>query len=389
MTGYANVEGKSADIRLIDSKKSVVTIYIDDMSGNQIYTANGFIVDQDGIIVTTYQVVSKWLSSQDSSLFVKMEDGSYSQIGEIISLDEANDIALFSINAKDLPKLYLAVDYTFSPDDNIFLLGTSSGLRKKVHYGNVLSQDKTNGLIYISSDVTSEGQGSPVFNADLDVIGVLSFIVDNGEQRTCVIPIKYVSSLLNRYNLQKKIVAPEPVSGTQSDSVILADSDFIERLEQAKKSQESTDTAEALSLLAWAYIHAGKYNEAVDAYKQVIKLKPDIVDTYNNLGVVYGKYLGETEKSIEAFEKAIKIKPDADIYANLGNAYLDLGMFEEAVEHYKMAVKIKPYYAWAHYGLGISFLQLDDRNSALEEYKLLIKISPYLSHKLYDQVYPQ
>jgi tetratricopeptide (TPR) repeat protein len=237
--------------------------------------------------------------------------------------------------------------------------------------------------------VTSEGQGSPVFNADLDVIGVLSFIVDNGEQRTCVIPIKYVSSLLNRYNLQKKIVAPEPVSGTQSDSVILADSDFIERLEQAKKSQESTDTAEALSLLAWAYIHAGKYNEAVDAYKQVIKLKPDIVDTYNNLGVVYGKYLGETEKSIEAFEKAIKIKPDADIYANLGNAYLDLGMFEEAVEHYKMAVKIKPYYAWAHYGLGISFLQLDDRNSALEEYKLLIKISPYLSHKLYDQVYPQ
>jgi len=65
--------------------------------------------------------------------------------------------------------------------------------------------------------------------------------------------------------------------------------------------------------------------------------------------------LGRYQDAIEAFKQAIRIKPD-DAKATpiiLVIAYNRLGRHQEAIEAYKQAIKVKPDYAEAHYNLAL------------------------------------
>src|SRR3972149_6231253 len=88
---------------VLNQKKAVVTIYINDKEGKQISTGTGFIIDQNGIIATNYHVIEKWLEVLESTLLVKMENGAYFPVENLVSSDKDNDIALFKVEGKELP----------------------------------------------------------------------------------------------------------------------------------------------------------------------------------------------------------------------------------------------------------------------------------------------
>jgi len=107
---------------------------------------------------------------------------------------------------------------------------------------------------------------------------------------------------------------------------------------------------------------------------------------YYNIGVDYAE-AGRWQEAIDAFKQAITLKPDyVEAYNNLGNAYGELGRYQEAIVAYKQAIKLKPDDALAHYGLGIAYLIIRDKGSALEEYKRLKTLNPELANKLFNLI---
>jgi len=56
-----------------------------------------------------------------------------------------------------------------------------------------------------------------------------------------------------------------------------------------------------------AYCELGRYQDAIDEYKQAIRIKPDYAEVYDNLGDVYGK-LGRWQEAIESYKQAVRIK---------------------------------------------------------------------------------
>ena len=50
-------------------------------------------------------------------------------------------------------------------------------------------------------------------------------------------------------------------------------------------------------------------DEAVEAYKTSISLKPDYAEAYSNMGVVL-KNQGKLDEAIEAYKKSISLKPN-------------------------------------------------------------------------------
>ena len=50
-------------------------------------------------------------------------------------------------------------------------------------------------------------------------------------------------------------------------------------------------------------------DEAVEAYKTSISLKPDFAEAYSNMGVVL-KNLHKLDEAIEAYKKSISLKPN-------------------------------------------------------------------------------
>ncbi len=64
----------------------------------------------------------------------------------------------------------------------------------------------------------------------------------------------------------------------------------------------------------------------------------------------------DVEEAIEEYKQAIRINPDdATAHTNLGVAYGSSGMYKEAIEACKQAIRINPDNAVAHSNLGFVY----------------------------------
>ena len=160
--------------------------------------------------------------------------------------------------------------------------------------------------------------------------------------------------------------------------------DAMESYKQAIKIEP--DYTKAYINLGAAYNSLGRYRDAVETYKQVLRISPDYADAYINLGVTCYK-LGRYQDAIESYKRAIKIKPDdALAHYNLGVACNSLGRYQDAIEAYKQAVRLKPGDTETHYNLGLDYLKVGDKDSALEEYKILKTLDAEQANKFFNLI---
>ena len=119
-----------------------------------------------------------------------------------------------------------------------------------------------------------------------------------------------------------------------------------------------------------------KFDEAVESYKQVLKIEPGYANAHYNIGIVLHEQ-GKPEKAIESYRKALAIQPDyVDAYNNMGNALKDKGNLEEAIEAYSNAITIKPDYAEAYSNMGTALKAQGKLEEAKQCYKKAINIKP-------------
>ncbi|MEM9675516.1 MAG: tetratricopeptide repeat protein, partial [Bacteroidota bacterium] len=100
-----------------------------------------------------------------------------------------------------------------------------------------------------------------------------------------------------------------------------------------------------------------QYEEAIKAYKQVTKYKPDYADAWCALGLAHAE-LQQHEEAIKAYKQAIKYKPDyADAWYRRGLAHNGLQQHEEAIGAVLQSIKIEPNILeiWAVLGLLYAF----------------------------------
>lgn len=138
-------------------------------------------------------------------------------------------------------------------------------------------------------------------------------------------------------------------------------------------------------VLALALTETGKLKEAIEEFKQVVKLaikdEPKILSLYN-IGNAYFD-LRNYQEAIESYQAALKLNPGlSKPHNNLGLAYAAAGRLADAVAEFKQAVQLKPDYAEAHYNLGVAYAQLGRRAEAAEQRRILMKLKPELAAKL-------
>ena len=140
----------------------------------------------------------------------------------------------------------------------------------------------------------------------------------------------------------------------------------------------------------------GEYRKAIDNFKVAIDLHPPIqkdegeqpdskagtksplaslADIYINMGAAYielKRYKQAILSNLKAIEAQAK---DAKAYNNLGVAYASLGQYDSAIEHFKHASKLQPDNANTHFNLGVIFSRLDKHNEAVGHFSRIIRES--------------
>lgn len=152
------------------------------LTSSSAVTGTGFIVSENGYIVTNYHVIEyAYTGGQD--LTVMLHDGTrYS--ASIVGVEESNDIAVLKIDAANLSPADLGDSDSLTVGDTVYAVGNPLGdLDFSMSTGHVSALDrviKTDenvdsiNMFQIDAAVNSGNSGGPVYNTRGEVIGVVT-----------------------------------------------------------------------------------------------------------------------------------------------------------------------------------------------------------------------
>jgi eukaryotic-like serine/threonine-protein kinase len=126
-----------------------------------------------------------------------------------------------------------------------------------------------------------------------------------------------------------------------------------------------------------AYTGMKKYDHAIADFKQAIELDPDrSFVPWNNLGKVYYQQQ-QYQQAIAAYNQALAIKPEyLPALIGLGNTQKASKLYDQAADSYNQALEINPDYYEAWYGKGSVAEYLMQYNTAKEYYQKAVELKP-------------
>ncbi|MGD9638262.1 MAG: tetratricopeptide repeat protein [Alphaproteobacteria bacterium] len=144
----------------------------------------------------------------------------------------------------------------------------------------------------------------------------------------------------------------------------------------AKAVSQKPDSIPFVFSLAHALQEWGKHFEALENYRKVNELDPNIPETWNNMGNIY-RIEGEPNKAKEYFKTALGINPEMSIALNnLALVNYDLNEIEEAKENLKKALNITPEYDEALFNLANIYREENNLSEALPLYHKATTVNP-------------
>jgi len=334
-------------------KPSVVAIATYDANGEALMTGSGFSL-RPGQVVTNLHVIRGAVRAEIKTLDGK---GKVYPVAGTVAVDEEGDLALLSVDmpAERARSSELAAEL---PDEGekIFVIGNPLKLEGSVSDGIVSAVREVPNvgrIIQITAPISHGNSGSPVFNLQGQVIGVVTVKVTNGQ------------------NINLAIAAAR-VSGLRPEKV---------RPLTAMFAKSKGDMAEMLYRTGLESLWLGNYDNAVGYFENAVNKNPKRAEAWIQVGYCKVKQ-GKNQEAIRAYQQALQLKPDSsEIINKLGDAYYYAGRLREAIESYTEAARLRPDSAEVHYNLAIAYFESGNRSMAETEARVLQR----LDEKLYER----
>jgi tetratricopeptide (TPR) repeat protein len=141
----------------------------------------------------------------------------------------------------------------------------------------------------------------------------------------------------------------------------------VDRYREALKLDPSYAGAHVNLGIAWME-EPGRLDDAISEFQEAIRLKPDLAAAHNDLGGAWERTPGRLKDAVSQYEEAVRLDPDfALAHYNLAHALLAVpGRLDDAIAHFAAAARLKPGYVEAHLGLAVALLETGARKEEAE-----------------------
>jgi tetratricopeptide (TPR) repeat protein len=332
--------------------KAVITV----KDGNK--HGSGFLVSQDGLIITNAHVVA----GSPSVVTVVFQNGKQVPADVIGFARGGVDLAALKIqNRNNLPHLSLADSGTVKVGYRVFAIGTPLKVENRgtCTQGN-MSRIRLDGTIQHTANIYPGNSGGPLLNTQGEVIGV----------NTSGTFVSFFDSADN------KVVVTASRTGISLSQPVEKVKSFLADIRQQKISSISTlPINEVINNRGNVYAKQKKWELALANFNQAIEINPDYADAYNNRGNVYANQK-KWELALADYNKAIAINSDEEFaYYNRGSIYYKQKKWELALADYNKAILINPQYAQAYMVRGSIYYKQKNWELALADYNKAILIN--------------
>jgi len=165
----------------------------------QVGGGSGFIVDQNGIILTNKHVIS-----EQNAEYTVITDAGEKYQAQVLSRDPINDVAILKIDASNLPivklgdasrlqlgQTIIAIGNALGIFKNTVSLGIVSGLSRSIsaQANSKSPPQELRGLIQTDAAINPGNSGGPLVNLDGEAVGINTAIVFGAQNIGFSIPI--------------------------------------------------------------------------------------------------------------------------------------------------------------------------------------------------------
>ncbi|MDD2919183.1 sulfotransferase [Rhodoferax sp.] len=138
------------------------------------------------------------------------------------------------------------------------------------------------------------------------------------------------------------------------------------------------ETLQSLSNLASHLLQSGRVPEAIKAYQRLLAMKPDLPDSWYNLGYLQQR-MRLFEVALTSYSRALQYGVYCPEEVQLNRAVIlaeHLGKTSEALSEIDLALQLNPRYVPALLNLGNIHEQCGERKQALAAYEAVLVIEP-------------
>jgi len=340
--------GKPLDLSALAQKaRGAVVLIVGYDAAGKIITGSGFFVSADGRLVTNDHVMQSMVNAQ-----AKLESGAIYNIDGVFASSSALDLAVLKADARDMQ--FLLVDDASNPPQpgtRIAVIGSPLALEGSLSEGIVSairSRPDGSWLLQISAPISPGSSGSPVLDRHGRVIGVATLTAEEGQN------LNFASSSHDLWNFLQTIDQDtKPKALSEKKDQILTDPDFI----AAREANDRGDGAAALKLLntlqqryrneprllfqfAYAYETLGLHDEAYRSWRADIDIDPTDPAAWRHFAIAAAN-LNRISEAINAYKQTLKMKPDADTWRLLGDLYDTQGQHALGVHAHDEAKRLE------------------------------------------------
>jgi tetratricopeptide (TPR) repeat protein len=139
-----------------------------------------------------------------------------------------------------------------------------------------------------------------------------------------------------------------------------------------------------LMLKASAAITMKRHQDAIDAYRQILALRPDDKEARAVIGNLYAE-AGDLASAVKEFERLVQLDPtQADAWFNLGFLHDKRDELAAAERCFRKAVELRPTLDRAWYGLGLVLVRDGRLEVAIEAFERNVKLQPHSPYGYYQ-----
>jgi len=174
--------------------------------GSDRYDGTGFVISPDGYMLTNWHVVADSAHAEPDTVWVTMADQSSGRYADVVATSRERDVALIKIRGYQGSHL-TAIDWAGTKarqGEPAALIGYPAGSGFARDRASVVRTSMTAGILSrVTADLvqfdgmtTGGSSGSPVFNADGEVISVHRAGLRQGPGFALSVPVKYAIPLM-------------------------------------------------------------------------------------------------------------------------------------------------------------------------------------------------
>jgi len=360
-----------------------------------------------------------------------VEGGAFYQVGRgnkfipatLYAKDGDKDICLLDAKGIEGKPVQLGKAVSLKVGDPVYAIGAPQGLELSLSDGIVAQlRGGPPPLIQTTASISPGSSGGGLFDREGRLVGLTTLYLEGGQNLNFAMPVEWISEI--KPGIRPVVEGRSQTEWLKRTTALRKLKDWQGMLDWClkwAKSKHEEDSAwyclgnaygnleryndaidayrQAIRIVpefafAWrdlgnAYGNLERYNDAIDAYRQAIRIVPEFDSAWYNLGLTYFK-LKRYDDAIDACRQAVRIEPEnASAWLDLGNAYGNLKRYNDAIDAYRQSVRIEPKHTKAWYFLGITYAMSDNKTAALDAVRELRRLDPERADRLFNLIVPQ